>query len=117
MKNYGFTLIEMLVAIAIISILTTIAIPQYTKYKKNAAITAAEAGIYNCINAAMVGFAAGEEQEEFSCKIGNEETKFSVNDEGIIEDKEEFIAPTIKGIKLTCALKDGIPLCKLATKE
>ncbi len=114
----AFTLIELLVTIAIISILSLFAIPQYTKYKKNAALAVAEASLHNCINSKLAQFAADEkEDEEMKCKIGGEEAALTINNEGIIDDVEKFIEPTIKGIKITCGIKDGLPDCKLAESD
>ncbi len=115
MPNHSaFTLIEMLVAIAIISILSMIAIPQYTKYKKNAALAAAEASLYNCINSKMAQFAA-DESGAVECKIGDQSKEITINNEGMIDDVEKFMEPTIKGIKVICDIKDGLPDCRLAS--
>ena len=49
----GFTLIELLVVVAIIAILAAIAIPQFAKYRKQAAAASLQADARNCLTYAI----------------------------------------------------------------
>lgn len=54
----GFTLIELLIVVAIIAILAAIAIPQYNKYRRNAAIASVQSDARNCLNTVIADYTA-----------------------------------------------------------
>ncbi|MDI6713979.1 MAG: prepilin-type N-terminal cleavage/methylation domain-containing protein [Thermodesulfovibrio sp.] len=54
----GFTLVELLIVVAIIAILAAIAIPQYQKYRKNAAVSSLQSDAKNCLNTAIADYTA-----------------------------------------------------------
>ncbi|HHV39449.1 MAG TPA: type II secretion system protein [Tepidimicrobium sp.] len=60
-KNQGFTLIELVVVIAILAILVAIAIPKLEASRKNAAVTAHNANVRTIESAANMYIADGRE--------------------------------------------------------
>jgi len=64
----AFTLVELLIVIAIIAILAAIAIPQYTKYIAKAAASNAEATLSACMSAAAAQF-ADNGSDKYTCNL------------------------------------------------
>ena len=101
----AFTLVELLIVIAIIAILAAIAIPQYTKYIQKSAAASAEATLSNCLTAAMAQF-ADNGTTTYTCKVPDGTGNFTsvtitLNSDGNLQS----ISPTqvtIKGHKVTC---------------
>ncbi len=113
-KEKGFSLIELLIVIAIISILSAVAIPQFVKYKKNAAEAYAVSTLMNCFTELAADYAV-EDKNEDNCRAGNRDIKISLDESGnFVMDETTF---KVKNISVTCEVVNGNSFNCTATKD
>lgn len=69
-KQYGFTLIELMIAVAIVGILAAVALPNYTEYVKRASRAEAVAALLDAANKEEQYFVDNREYTELLSDLG-----------------------------------------------
>ena len=107
----GFTLVELLVVVAIIGILAAIAIPQFSAYRKKAYDSTAKSDLRNLVSAEEAYYADNQVYTSFAC------------DNGTITDGENIGAKCSKNVTISTQLStgsqtwQGVSYHKLGTKS
>ena len=111
-NNGGFTLIELMIVVAILAILAAIAIPQYMKYVRKAAASRVSTSLSSCISAALADW-ADNGTTSYTCTLdnsthvktqdGGNTVTISLNDNGTLQS---LSATTfyVNGHEIDCTL-------------
>lgn len=107
MKNKdGFTLVELLIVVAIIAILAAIALPQFAQYKQKAAASNAGESLSRCAQQLNTKYADDGTTTTWSCTVGSTAKILTLDtSNGTISGIAGSY--TVKGLSVSCTLNNN----------
>ncbi len=105
--NEGFTLIELMVVVAILAILAAIAIPQYMKYVRKAAAASVQGSLTSCVGVAIANW-SDNGSTSYTCRLDNRTTTpaavaITLTDNGTLNSLGDS-SFTVNGHSVQCTL-------------
>ena len=107
MERGGFTLVELLIAIAILAALTAVALPTYVKYKNNAIVSHVQQNLVNCASQLMAEYADnGTDSRNCTMDMSSNSCELEVGENGsYIKMATSYCIFEVKGVKVKCEIR------------
>ncbi len=109
--NKAFTLIELLLVVAILTILVSMAVPYFVRYRNNGASTTAELILRNCMTSLSISFHENN-TTSLNCSVGNNIITLYINSQGEISIIGNTTTLTIHGVTLNCTIENNTAICE-----
>jgi prepilin-type N-terminal cleavage/methylation domain-containing protein len=102
----GFTLLEVLISVALIVILTAIAVPAYTKYRQRTLISRVQQNLVSCVSELTAEFADSGVKEK-DCQIpGAGNCTLQISENGtFVKIANDYCDFQVEGINLRCYIR------------
>ncbi len=99
----GFTLVELLIVVAIIAILAAVALPQFAQYRQKAAASNAAESLSRCAQQLNAEYADTGTTTTKTCGVGSSSATLTLNTtNGTVAGMDGSY--TVKGLTVTCIL-------------